>query len=581
MGRRPQAAGRAAELTWSTAVPDWERRIAAGQSLIPALPLNKARADKALRIFKRFRMVDVIGQPTMGEACAPWVFDLVRAIFGAFDPERRRQLIREFFFFVAKKNGKSSIAAGIMMTALVMNERVSGEFLILAPTKDVADNSFTPAYQMVKADKALLARYKPSDTTREIVDRLDGSVLSVKSADADVLGGQKAIAVFIDELWLFGKKASAANILSEATGSLAARPEGFVVYASTQSDDPPAGVFASKLRRFRQIRDGVLVDRSSLPVIYEYPVPMQKAQAWLDPKTWHIPNPSLGRSVDEEWLSGKLAEHTREGPAALKLFLAKHFNVEIGLGLKTDGWIGANFWERRADTTLTLDDLIARSEVITVGADGGGLDDLYGLAVLGREVVTRRWLLWCHAWCHDSVLELRKDIASRLLDLEAAGELTIVRDLGRDIDDIVDTIMLAEDAGKLDKVGLDPAGIGSLVDALDEKGINGDRIVGIPQGWKLVGAIKTAERKLADSSLLHAGQALMAWCVGNAKVEPRGNAILITKQAAGSAKIDPLMAMFNAVALMSMNPEAPGRSIYDWGDLWASSTTSARPPVSA
>lgn len=52
----------------------------------------------------------------------------------------------------------------------------------------------------------------------------------------------------------------------------------------------------------------------------------------------------------------------------------------------------------------------------------------------------------------------------------------------------------------------------------------------------------------------HGGSALMAWCVGNAKVEPKGNAIAITKQAAGTAKIDPLMAMFNAVALMALHP---------------------------
>jgi phage terminase large subunit-like protein len=52
----------------------------------------------------------------------------------------------------------------------------------------------------------------------------------------------------------------------------------------------------------------------------------------------------------------------------------------------------------------------------------------------------------------------------------------------------------------------------------------------------------------------------MAWAVGNAKVEPKGNAIVITKQASGTAKIDPLIAALNAVALMAINPKAAGKS---------------------
>ena len=45
--------------------------------------------------------------------------------------------------------------------------------------------------------------------------------------------------------------------------------------------------------------------------------------------------------------------------------------------------------------------------------------------------------------------------------------------------------------------------------------------------------------------------------MGNARVEPKGNAITITKKASRAAKIDPLMAAFNAVALMAANPAGP------------------------
>jgi phage terminase large subunit-like protein len=55
----------------------------------------------------------------------------------------------------------------------------------------------------------------------------------------------------------------------------------------------------------------------------------------------------------------------------------------------------------------------------------------------------------------------------------------------------------------------------------------------------------------------------MAWAVGNARVETKVNAILITKQASGSAKIDPLMALFDAASLMALAPQAAGSSFWE------------------
>ena len=546
-------------LQWTTACPDWESRLMARESIIPP-PIYPEQAARALEIFKQLRVVDLPGRPTFGECADQWVFDFVAAIFGAYDAETGRQLIREFGLLISKKNTKSTIAAGIMMTALIMCWREEEEHLILAPTKEVADNSYKPAAAMVRADEELSALFHVQDHFRTITHRVNRNSLKVVAADTDTVSGKKAGRILVDELWVFGKRSNAEAMFMEALGGQVSREEGWVIYLTTQSDEPPAGVFKERLDYWRRVRDGEIHDPRTLGVLYEFPAHMVESKAYLDPSNFYITNPNLGRSVSLEWLEDNLRKNQSKTDGALQQFLAKHLNVEIGLALRSDRWPGADFWERQA-CPLSLSQILERAEVVDVGIDGGGLDDLLGLCVIGRDAETREWLCWAKAWAHRSVLDRRKEIAPRLLDFAAQGDLVLVDELGRDVEEVAATVFEIEQAGLLDRVGADPAGVGAILDALVDAGVPQEKIVGISQGWRLGAAIKTAERKLAEGTLKHAGQPLMAWCVGNAKVEPRANSILITKQASGSAKIDPLMAMFDAVSLMSLNPE--GRSGMD------------------
>jgi len=540
---------------WTTSCTDWAEKLKSGQSIIPA-PIFPEQAEQALAVFKALKIVDAPGSPTFGESCAQWVFDLVSSIFGAYDPDSGRRLITEWFVLIPKKNSKSTIAAGIMLTAVILNWRQSAEFAVLAPTVEVANNAYAPARDMVQKDDELDALMHVQTHIKSITHRESGAVLKVLAADSNTVGGKKSVGTLVDELHLFGKVASAENMLREALGGLASRPEGFVIYLTTQSDEPPAGVFKQKLDYARDVRDGKIVDPGFVPVIFEHPPEMVASGECLLLENIPMVNPNLGFSVDRAFIEREFKKAELSGPESFRGFLAKHANVELGMNLRSDRWAGADFWEQAGtEKGLTLDQLIDRSEVIDVGIDGGGLDDLLGLYIIGRDKITRKWLGWGHAWAHPSVMERRKDIAARLQDFAKDGDLTLVKQIGDDVRDVADIVEQCEASGKLDKVGCDPSGIGGVTDALAEAGIPEEKIIGISQGWKLTGAIKTAERKLAEGVLVHAGQPIMAWCCGNAKVEPRGNAVIITKQAAGSAKIDPLMAMFNAVTLMSLNPE--------------------------
>ncbi|MEI9964391.1 MAG: terminase large subunit [Caulobacteraceae bacterium] len=520
-------------------------------------------------MFKSLRIVDVNGKPTFGEACADWVFDFVAAIFGAYDASSARRLISEFFLLISKKNAKSTVAAGIMVTALIRNWRHSAELLLLAPTLEIANNSFLPARDMIREDPELVSLLKIQEHTRTITHLITGAALKVVAADTDVVGGKKAAFVLVDELWIFGKRPGADAMLREAAGGLVARPEGFVIYLSTQSDEQPAGVFKTKLQYFRDVRDGVIDDPRSLPVLYEFPERMLKAEDYLKPEFFYVTNPSLNRPVDPEWLKAKLAEVINAEGGERQTFLAKHLNVEIGLRLSHDRWRGADYWMERSEKGLTLEDLLARCEVAVMGIDGGGLDDLLGLAVLGREKITRNWLLWNRAWAHDDVLDRRKDIADRLRDFRRDHDLVICERPTQDVEEVGDIVEQVWNSGLLPEehgIGVDPAGISDILDELAAREIPDDKlVVGISQGYRLSGSVWTMERRLKAGTLRHGGQPLMAWCVGNAKIQQQGNAVLVTKQAAGKAKIDPLAASFNAVSLMSRNPDAAagGESVYE------------------
>lgn len=525
-----------------------------GRSLVPDLPgINRQEAIKAVRVFNRLRLPDVIGTPLLADAMGDWFRGIVTALFGAYDPVTHRRAIQEVFIAIPKKNGKSTGAAAIMVTAAIINRRPEAELLLIAPTKEIADISFRQAAGMVKADPDLSQLFHVQRHIRTITHRISGAMMQIKAADTDAITGVKATYILIDETHVFASKPRAADVFVELRGALAARPDGFLVQITTQSKTPPSGVFKVELDTARRVRDG-LQQLPLLPVIYE--LPARETERWMDLDNLARVNPSWGQSVNPDFIVQQLDKARIDGPAAMALFASQHANKEIGLALQSDRWAGADYWESQGDPDLTLDELLARSEVVVAGVDGGGLDDLLGLAILGRDRVTRDWLHWGHAWAHPAVLERRKSEAPRLRDMARAGGLTIVDGVGQDIEQIADRIAAVDEMGLLASVGLDPMAIGAIVDALAERNIHGaDRIIGIPQGWQMVGSIKTAERKLADGTLHHSGQALMAWAVGNARVEPRGNAVTITKQVAGSAKIDPLMAMLNAVALMSRNPE--------------------------
>lgn len=548
------------------ACPDWVERLQAGQTPICDLPLDHAQAERAVHVFNMLRLPDVIGQPSLGEAAGEWMRDIVRAVFGSMQtsaagPEVRQ--VGEVFVLVPKKNAKTTSAAAMALTFMLLNKRRNADMLIIGPTQKISDVAFEQAKGMIEADPEgfLQKRFHIQDHKKQIRCRVTNARLMVRTFGMDVLTGAKPVFALIDEIHLLGTVPYAADVIRQIRGGMMPFPESVLVMITTQSDHPPAGVFKTELQYARGVRDGKITDRvRMLPVLYEFPEQMQTGEArqWQDPALWHMVTPNLGRSITIDALLDGFTRAKQDGLGELIAWATQHLNVEIGLALHNNRWLGADFWQAARDETLvSLDALIERSEVTVVGIDGGGADDLLGLNVTGRCRETRQWLSWSHAWCHPVALDRRKEIIATLRDFEAQGDLTICRHPAEDHAGVCDIVGRLQDAGLLPEaaaIGLDPAGVASLVDELSAIGIAAEQMVAVGQGYRLSSAIWGMERKLMDGTYRHGGQPLMAWSIGNARAEQRGNAVLITKETAGKGKIDPLIAAFNAFTLMSRNP---------------------------
>lgn len=553
------------------ACPDWWDRLRRGEPPMAEVPVNAARAAKARAFFNRLRLPDVPGTPTMAEACGEWFGELLAVFLASEDPGTGQRLVWELLCMVPKKNSKTTYVAGMGLTALYLEEAPNRQMLVVGPSQNISERLFDQAQGMIRLDERLKAIFQVQDHLKSITRRQTGTALDVKTFDTSIVTGEIPVMTFIDELHELGKRNAAAKVMQQIRGGGITKTRGQLLMITTQSDEPPAGIWRTELDKARAIRDGKAGPAPiMLPVLYEFPAALQRKEEWWQrPANWRFVLPNLDRSIDPQALLDDWVNNGQSTKEAKQIWASQHLNIEIGVGLSA-GWLGARYWDRCEEPGLTLETLIARSEVAVMGVDGGGLDDLFAASVIGRCRETKRLLHWVRAWAHPDVLEQRKEIAPRLRNFEEQGDLVLLEDG----DPTGDVRGVAEIAARLLEAGLFPAdgaigvdttNLAAIQHQLFKVGISYEQLVVIGQDWRLSPAIWGMERMLKQGSFRHAGQPLMAWSVGNGRPEQKGSAIRMTKEIAGKAKIDPLVATFDAMMLMLRDPEpAEGAAAFEY-----------------
>ncbi|MGV6840575.1 MAG: terminase large subunit domain-containing protein [Planktomarina sp.] len=482
-------------------------------------------------------------------------------------------MVWELLCMVPKKSSKSTYTAALALTALYLNDVPNGQMLLIGPSQNISKRLYEQARDMINLDPELRDVFHLTENTKTIKHKINGTQLQVKTFDTGIVTGEIPLLTIVDELHLLGKAAKAQAVLQQIRGGGITKNRAQVMFITTQSDKRPAGVWKSELTKARDIRDGRGGSNPiMLPVLYEFPEAQQKDETfWRNKDNWSLVLPNLGFSIDEDALFNDYDNNGSASTDAERIWASQHLNIEIGIGMLDDRWIGADFWENCSDPDLTLTSLIDRSEVITAGIDPGGQDDLLALSVIGRETQTGKWLHWAQLWAHPIIFKKRPIITSQLRDFEAKHDLLIVNDLISDgYGHIANLCVRLRDTGKFAEgfcIGIDPAGKGAnlAIDALEQAGF--DRIkqlYGVSQGFRLSNIAASTAMLLQAGNFCHADQDIMAWCVENTRMEERANGEIPTKAESGKGKIDGLMSLFDAAELMSWHPEAAGRGLDDF-----------------
>jgi phage terminase large subunit-like protein len=540
------------DLTFAT--PDWAGRLRRQEMPIDLAAawdhLNATRMKAAVKRFNALHLPDVPGQPQLRDAAAPWQREIVQLAAGGLRKDAQ-QRVNTLGVMVPKKNNKTTFSAGLCLTLAGMSPRPNAEVLLLGAEQSIANIAFNQLAGMIACDPELRDVWHVREHLKRIENRLSGVTISVRTFSMEAVTGSKPALVLLDEVHLL-IGADAPRIIGQVRGGMAAIPEAQLIWISTQSDIAPRGYWKDELTKARAVRDGKLHLPGYAPILYEPPPGMASDLLKAShPELWRLVNPNLGYSVSEQWLVASFREAVAVGEQEVRRWLSQHANVEVSaFNIGNDAWGGAQPWQRGQTPGITFDMVVATAETLVIGLDGGGLDDLLGVTVLG--LVAGQWITSTRAYCYAVVLERHLQIASLLRDFEASGDLVIM-DEQDELQPVICLILDILDQQPEVVLAADPNGVAvEIAEALLAGGFPQDHIVAVKQGWGLRPGYQALERRLRGGTLRHAGQPLLDWCVSNARVDTQS---LITKKSSGAAKIDCLVALATAaVAMMELPP---------------------------
>jgi phage terminase large subunit-like protein len=495
---------------------------------------DEKAAARVLRFFRQHvRHVDgrgFAGKPFIPE---PWQERILRDVFGwkrTADDTRR---FRTVYLEVPRKNGKTTLAAGLALYLLLCDGEDRPQVYSAAGDRAQARICFESATGMVQKDKRLTDQAKC--WKHRITGESLGGFYTAVSSEAYSKHGFNASGIIFDELHVQPDR-DLWDVLTTSTG---ARKQPLTIAITTAGHD--RSTICWELHN-RSLRSMERPDED--PAFYGVVYGAAPEDDWTDEAIWRKANPNLGVSISLDYLR-EACDAAQRSPDAENTFRNLHLNQWTEQAVR---WLPMHAWDKCAEA-FTAEDM--EGQTCFGGLDLASTRDTNSFSlVFPQDDETFRVLNWYWA-PEDSVTARAEQDRREVLNWGRKKLLTLtegnVAHFGRIARDIVE-LCNRFDVRKIAFDGAGPAA--ALVQQLEELGIDNERLVRFPQTiMQFSGPSKHLETLVCSHRIHHNGDPVLRWMVGNVSIKRDANDNIRPDKDKSSDKIDGVVALIQGLAL--------------------------------
>jgi phage terminase large subunit-like protein len=470
----------------------------------------------------------------------PWEQFILWNVFG-WKREDGFRRFRTAYIEVARKNGKSTLLAGLGNYLLCADGEPGAEIYSAATKRDQAIITHSEAIRMVQKSQELRIGAGIRVFKNNLNIEGTASKFEPLGRDSDSMDGLNIHGAIVDELHAH-KTREMWDVLDTGTGSRR-QP---LIFAITTAGFDRNTICWEQHEYTQKILEGSVNDDTYFGIIYC----LDEEDDWQDEKLWIKANPNLGVSAKWDDLRRK-AKRAKETPAALNAFLRKHMNLWTQAEIR---WIDPEVWNQCA---FFVDESSLSGKDCYGGLDLSSNIDITALALVfppDKEDGLYQIIIRC--WIPEENMQQRvhKDRVNYDMWVQEGymtatpGNVIDYRWVLNELDQLAqkfDIVELAFDRWGATKVVQDLQEMGWD----DEKNIHSPKhLIQFGQGYKSMSPpMKDLETLILSKKIAHGGHPVLSWAAGNvmASEDPAGN--IKPNKEKSREKIDPIVALIMAL----------------------------------